>query len=203
MSELAQGAPSDLFFFDLRAGPARSAGDLRPSSSDIDLTVAVVGLGYVGLPTALALRAKGVRVIGLEISAARLAAIRAGDVDLISSDRELLHRALDGGDFVLTGDPHELGAADAVIVCVPTPVDASRTPDLTALRAACDTVVANAVPGQLIVLTSTSYVGCTRDLVAAPLELLGFTIGEDVFVAYSPERIDPGNTSTPRMSCPG
>lgn len=200
MSDAAVDPAPDMLLFDLPADRPRVAPD--PRSDAAEMSVAVVGLGYVGLPTALALREKGVRVIGLEISTSRIAAIRAGSVDLIEDDHARLGRALGSTDFVLTSDPTALRGASAVIVCVPTPVDEYRSPDLTALKGACETVVANAVPGQLVILTSTSYVGCTRDLVVTPLEERGFVVGEDVFVAYSPERIDPGNTLHPQDRVP-
>ena len=82
--------------------------------------------------------------------------------------------------------------ADAIVVCVPTPIDAHQSPDLRALSGACADVVEHAVAGQTIVLTSTTYVGCTRELIANPLRNKGLEIGQDVFVAFSPERIDPG-----------
>ncbi|GAA2823175.1 nucleotide sugar dehydrogenase [Kitasatospora paracochleata] len=167
-------------------------------------TVAVVGLGYVGLPTALALLTSGSRVIGLDVSAARLDAIRDRSVDLLPADHERLTAAVRDPRLTLTTDPAALAAADTVIVCVPTPVDAHLVPDLDALAAACATAVAHAVPGQLLMLTSTTYVGTTRDLLVGPLTARGFTVGEDIHVAFSPERIDPGNAhhaqdSTPRV----
>ncbi|WP_370468396.1 nucleotide sugar dehydrogenase [Streptacidiphilus sp. P02-A3a] len=171
-------------------------------------TVAVVGLGYVGLPTALALLAAGNEVIGLDASEARLDAIRRRDVDLLPSDHERLTASLaeDATDsrFTLTSDPARLAAARTVLICVPTPVDRHQVPDLSAMAAACATAVANAVPGQLLVLTSTTYVGTTRDLLVEPLAERGLVAGTDIFVAFSPERIDPGNSrhtqeSTPRV----
>ena len=165
-------------------------------------TVAIVGLGYVGLPTALGLHETGAKLIALEISDARLDAIRRRHVDLVADDHTRLRLALDSDAFRLTSDPRALADADAVIVCVPTPVDAHEVPDLVALRAACASVVANARPGQVIILTSTSYVGCTRDLVATPLEQRGFTVGTDIHVAFSPERIDPGNVRFPQSVVP-
>ncbi|MFJ4677237.1 nucleotide sugar dehydrogenase [Kitasatospora sp. NPDC088783] len=175
-----------------------------PTCSTSVGTVAVVGLGYVGLPTALALLGAGRPVIGLDVSSARLDAIRSRDVDLLPSDRERLAAAVDDPRFVLTDDPSLLADAAVVIVCVPTPVDAHLVPDLGPLAAACATVVAHAVPGQVLMLTSTTYVGCTRDLVLRPLLTRGFTPGEDIHVAFSPERIDPGNAhhaqdTTPRV----
>ena len=168
---------------------AMLASVVRP----LDLpTVAVVGLGYVGLPIALGLEEIGCTVIGLEISRSRIAAIRELSVDILPEDHVRLSTALRGDRLHLTDDSAAIAAADAVMVCVPTPVDESLAPDLGALKAACATVVANARVGQVIILTSTSYVGCTRDLVVDPLTERGFTVGTDVFVAFAPERIDPG-----------
>lgn len=155
-------------------------------------TVAVVGLGYVGLPTALALREAGRSVTGIDISDNRLADIRRGDVDLPPGQLRLLGDALRDPDFLLTGDGAAVGRAEAVIVCVPTPVDRHRVPDLRALTAACASVVRHAFEGQLLVLTSTSYVGTTRDLLVEPLAARGLRPGTDVYVAFAPERIDPG-----------
>ncbi|MEU9131494.1 nucleotide sugar dehydrogenase [Kitasatospora sp. NPDC048540] len=168
-------------------------------------TVAVVGLGYVGLPTALALVASGCRVIGLDVSTDRLDAIRRQDVDLLPTDRTRLAETLDGTGLELTADPAAIAAADTVMVCVPTPVDPHLVPDLRALAGACAAVVAHAVPGQLLMLTSTTYVGTTRELLVEPLAARGLRAGQDIHVAFSPERIDPGNAhhaqdSTPRVA---
>src|SRR4051794_22285161 len=116
-------------------------------------TVAVVGLGYVGLPTSLALHDAGASVIGLDASAERIRAIHAGAVDLVERDRPRLEAALDSGRVVMTTDAADLVAADAVIIAVPTPVDERLRPDLRAVRGACATVVAHARQGQTIVLT--------------------------------------------------
>jgi UDP-N-acetyl-D-glucosamine dehydrogenase len=155
--------------------------------------VAILGLGYVGLPTALAFSAAGRRVLGIDIDKGRLAAIRREQVDLLESDRDRLSLALNDDKFQITDDLAELASASTVIVCVPTPVDRYLIPDLSILRAACKAALAHAVTGQLLVLTSTTYVGSTRDMLATPLAERGFTIGRDVFAAFSPERIDPGN----------
>ena len=159
----------------------------------VEFDIAVVGLGYVGLPTALALHAAGRRVLGVDVSERRLAVISEQRADLMESDRERLTAALGGTGFEMTGDTGRLSSAAAVIICVPTPVDHYLIPDLRILESACATAVAAAVPGQVLLLTSTTYVGTTRDLLVAPLEARGFTVGRDVFVAFSPERIDPGN----------
>ncbi|MFC4002926.1 nucleotide sugar dehydrogenase [Prauserella oleivorans] len=165
--------------------------------------MAVVGLGYVGLPTALALAESGRPVIGFEISEARLADIKAGRADLLPADHERLSRHL-GGQLEITSEQSQLAAVASIIVCVPTPVDEHLVPDLSALQGACTMVAETAVQGQTIVLTSTTYVGSTRELLVGALEARELFVGRDVFVAFSPERIDPGDAShtperTPRV----
>lgn len=170
-----------------------------------DFDIAIVGLGYVGLPTALAFSAAGSRVLGIDINEGRLAAIRAGQVDLVESDRLRLGaaNATDNG-WMLSNDVELLSRARAVIVCVPTPIDAHAVPDLRALKGACAAVLDAVTPGQLLMLTSTSYVGCTRDLLVQPLIERGFKPGIDIHVAFSPERINPadeafGHEEVPRV----
>ncbi len=155
--------------------------------------VAIVGLGYVGLPTALALHAAGAKVLGIDLSPHRLASIRNGTADLLDSDRMRLSTAMDSSTFRISSDALLLGSAAAVVICVPTPIDEHSTPDLTLLSGACATVVAAAVPGQLLMLTSTTYAGCTRDMLLVPTQQRGLEIGRDIMIAFSPERIDPGN----------
>jgi len=180
-----------------------------PELTDLDAattagTVAVVGLGYVGLPTALSLLGSGARVIGLDASSSRLDAIWAQDVDLLPADRTQLSAQVRSPRFEMTDDAGRLAAADTVIICVPTPITEHLAPDLDALQSACRAVVDNARVGQTIILTSTTYVGCTRDLLQTPLRERGLRPGEDVFLAFSPERIDPGvaahvPAATPRV----
>lgn len=160
--------------------------------SDIS-TAAVVGMGYVGLPTAIALAEAGVTVIGCDTSEDRLSVIKTGRADLLDPDRQSLQRHLGSKSFVLTTNVAMTATAGAVIICVPTPVERHLVPDLGALSEACSSVVRHAVPGQTIVLTSTTYVGCTRQFLVEPLGARGLEVGTDVFVAFSPERIDPGN----------
>ncbi|MGQ0717202.1 MAG: nucleotide sugar dehydrogenase [Pseudonocardiales bacterium] len=167
-------------------------------------SVAIVGLGYVGLPTALALLGRASRITGFDISDDRLRAIESGEVDLSDLDRVRLAAANGDESFQLTSDGAGLADSDAVIVCVPTPVDSLHIPNLTALQQACQTVVEHAHPGQTIILTSTSFAGTTRLLLVEPLQQRGLTVGKDVYVAFSPERIDPGNPDhiqreTPRV----
>jgi len=186
--------------------PAARSGELAAVDPPpaTDRVIGVVGLGYVGLPTALGFRDRGGRIIGIDINPERLDLIRLGEVDLSPADRWRLTGALRDEQFVLASDAGLLAAADAVVICVPTPVDQHLTPDLAALRTACHTVVGHARAGHLIVLTSTTFVGATQELLVAPLEARGFAVGHDVHVVFSPERIDPGRpehapASTPRV----
>ena len=179
-------AGSTRFFddFDATSGPSREP--------EFDFDVAIVGLGYVGLPTSLVFHAAGRRVLGLDVSH-RLKVITEERADLLATDRERLTWALGDPNFQITSDAHRLSTAAAVIICVPTPVDEYLVPDLRILEGACATVVEAAVRGQVLLLTSTAYVGSTRDLLVKPLAARGLRVGIDVFVAFSPERIDPGN----------
>lgn len=164
--------------------------------------VAILGLGYVGLPTALALLESGSEVIGIDVSAPRLASIRSRRVDLVPIDHIRLSEALRLGRLDLSHRPADIASADAVIIAVPTPVDDHLVPDLSMLESACAAAVAAARPGQTFILTSTSYVGCTRDFLVRPLQDRGFVVGTDIFVAFSPERIDPGNIDFPQEQVP-
>jgi UDP-N-acetyl-D-glucosamine dehydrogenase len=184
--------------------PARANGNGGRHAARSQLSVAIVGLGYVGLPSAVGMAPRCREVVGIDISQERLDTVAAGLADVADSDRPRLAAALASGTLRLTSDAAAVGEADAVIICVPTPVDSDHVPELSALHGACADVVAHARAGQTIILTSTTYVGTTSELLAEPLERRGFTVGSDIFVAFSPERIDPGNPDhlteeTPRV----
>jgi nucleotide sugar dehydrogenase len=176
---------------------------VAPSAADTaHAIVAVVGLGYVGLPTAIAMRNAGCRIVGIDISAARLRRIRAGEAELLESECKDLEKHLAGDGFALTDRIEALDAADLVLICVPTPVDEHHLPDLEILEGACAAVVSHARQGQTLVLTSTTYVGCTRELLVQPLAERGLRVGEDVYVAFAPERIDPGVAGHEQLQTP-
>jgi UDP-N-acetyl-D-glucosamine/UDP-N-acetyl-D-galactosamine dehydrogenase len=151
---------------------------------------AVVGLGYVGLPVALALARKFVPVIGFDISARRIAALRTGrDVT-----GEVTEAALSETTLRLTDTPDALTEASFVIVTVPTPIDAGRRPDLRALTRACALIGPRLQPGAVVVFESTVYPGLTRDICGPLLaKASGLTAGVDFKLGYSPERINPGD----------
>jgi UDP-N-acetyl-D-glucosamine dehydrogenase len=187
------------------ASPTGAESQTQRAGAPVDTNravVAVVGLGYVGLATAIALRGAGFRIIGIDSSPRRLRAIAAGEVELLRSEREGLSEHLAGDGFVLTDSGRAIEAADLVVICAPTPLDEERRPDARSLQAACASVVRHAHPEQTIVLTSTTYVGCTRELLVQPLAERGLRVGEDVFVAFAPERIDPGVEEHSQMRTP-
>ncbi len=159
-------------------------------SSPLDLVI--VGLGYVGLPLASQAAASGVRVAGFDLNDAVVDGLNAGTshIDDLTDDDVATMR--DNG-FAATSDPEVLGRADAVVICVPTPLDDSGSPDLGAVRGASRGIAAQLREGQLVVLESTTYPGTTDDIVRPLLEESGLVAGTGFFLAYSPERIDPGN----------
>jgi UDP-N-acetyl-D-glucosamine dehydrogenase len=178
-----------------------TAAELSADISDLT-SVAVIGMGYVGLPTALGLHAGGVTVIGIDRDQRRIDAIEAGAVDLIEADRRRLDKSVHQETFQLTSDSSRMAEADAVLVCVPTGLDQHLMPDLGPLKSACAAMVAAARPGQTLILTSTSYVGTCQRLLVDPLTARGFTVGKDIFIASSPERIDPGNVTHTQAETP-
>jgi nucleotide sugar dehydrogenase len=154
-------------------------------------TVAVVGLGYVGLPLSLAFEKAGFPVLGFDVDAAKIDAVNAGRsyIKHISSKKIAAFKA--GGGNV-TGDPRRLTGADAILICVPTPLTRYREPDLGYVRSVSEMLAPVIRRGQLIVLESTTYPGTTREVILPILEKSGLRWGEDFMLAYSPEREDPG-----------
>ena len=156
-------------------------------------TAGVIGLGYVGLPLLLTAARQGLSGIGFDVSTQRVAALSAGHshIDDIS-DEDLQKAIADGVEF--TSDPSELGSADAIFICVPSPLGRNRQPDLSFIDSAARTVESVVRPGQLISLESTSYPGTTEDYILPAIEAAGFTLdSDDVYLAFSPERVSPGD----------
>ena len=156
-------------------------------------TVGVIGLGYVGLPLAVAFGESGATVIGVDLDPRRTTAVAGGAsvTEDIASDRV---RALVASDRLrVSGEVGPLKDADAVIICVPTPLGKSRQPDISYIERATEDVARVLRPGQLIVLESTTYPGTTQEVLRPRLEASGLVAGRDFFLAFSPERIDPGS----------
>ncbi|HJZ35507.1 MAG TPA: nucleotide sugar dehydrogenase [Solirubrobacterales bacterium] len=166
------------------------------------MKVAIIGLGYVGLPLAVAFAEEGNDVVCFDLDANKTAALAEGrsyieDIDdaTLGAIKDRLHP---------TSRHADLATCDAIIICVPTPLTSAREPDLTYLLSAATSVAGVLQPGQLVVLESTTYPGTTRDQVAPILEESGLSVGRDFHLAFSPERIDPGRTdytvrTTPKL----
>lgn len=159
-----------------------------------DAIVGIVGLGYVGLPLALRFVEMGFRVLGFDIAKDKIAMMMGGQspIEHISSDR--LSSAVTNG-FEATSDFSRAGEVDTLILCVPTPLNKYREPDLSFVIRTVDSLVPHIRAGQLMSLESTTYPGTTAEEIAPRLTNRGFVIGEDYFLVYSPEREDPGNAS--------
>jgi nucleotide sugar dehydrogenase len=164
--------------------------------------VAVVGLGHSGLPSAIALRRAGFRIVGIDTSASRLSEIRSGQAGLLGAHAEDLREQLRDDGFVLTDKIEAVHAAELVLICVPAMVDVHGRPNPDTLTRTCASLVRHARAGQTLVLTSTTHVGSTRELLVAPLAERGLCVGEDVFVAFSPERIDMGLPDQEQLQTP-
>jgi UDP-N-acetyl-D-glucosamine dehydrogenase len=166
------------------------------------ITVAVIGLGYVGLPLVNALLGAGYAVIGLDVDPEKISALKAGRTYISHVPSRQFAAAIEAGRFQPSTDFTCLSRADAVLICVPTPLSRNREPDLSYVEATTRTVAANLRPGQLVVLESTTYPGTTRDVMRPVLEAGGLKSGKDFFLAYSPEREDPGNSEFQTSAIP-
>jgi UDP-N-acetyl-D-glucosamine dehydrogenase len=158
-----------------------------------DVTVAVIGLGYVGLPLAVEFARAGVRVRGIDVHAARLQAINRGVSHIPDVPSTTLAPLVQAGRLTATTVYRDCAAADAMVICVPTPFTRMKAPDLSYIEAACHALAPHVQPGALVVLQSTTYPGTTEELVRPILETPGRQAGRDFLLAFSPERIDPGN----------
>jgi len=154
--------------------------------------VAVIGQGYVGLPLAVGFSQAGYKVIGLESDPEKVAALQSGDSYIPDIPSSALRESLANG-YEATVDAARLAEADAILITVPTPYTKTKQPDMTYVQQAARAISRNLRRGQLIILESTTYPGTTQDLLLPELESTGLKAGEDFEVAYSPERIEPGN----------
>lgn len=167
-----------------------------------EIVVGVVGLGYVGLPLCCAAAGAGLRVIGFDIDPAKPARILAGETYLSSVPADAIAPHVASGRLAATTDFARLAEADAIIVCVPTPLTAHREPDLSFVETTARAIAAVLRPGQLVVLESTTWPGTTDEVVRPILDSSGLRCGSDYFLAFSPEREDPGNAQFSARNTP-
>jgi UDP-N-acetyl-D-glucosamine dehydrogenase len=164
--------------------------------------IGLIGLGYAGLPLAFTFAEGGFETIGFDIDPAKVEKLTRGENYISHLSNERLRSLLDRGRFRATTDFSELGGCDAAIICVPTPLGEGRTPDLSAVINTTRAVTEYLHRGELVVLESTTYPGTTDELVLGILAESGLKVGEDFFVAFSPEREDPANPSFTTRTIP-
>jgi UDP-N-acetyl-D-glucosamine dehydrogenase len=157
--------------------------------------VCIVGLGYVGLPLAVEVANKGFNVVGIDVNLEKIAALKRGETNLGDVDSELLADLVTNGKLSPTEEYNTVQNSDAIIICVPTPLNKTKDPDVSFIVNSCNEIAKYLSKGQLVVLESTTYPGFTREVAVPLLEKSGLKAGTDFHVAFSPERIDPGNKS--------
>jgi UDP-N-acetyl-D-glucosamine dehydrogenase len=166
--------------------------------------VGVIGMGYVGLPLAVELGREGFNIIGIDINTNKVNLINSGKSDIDDVSNNDLNPLVKSGKIKATTDFSELKKTDCVPICVPTPLSKTKDPDVSYILAAVKEVQKYLHPGQLVILESTTYPGTTEELILPMLEETGLKVGKDFFLAFSPERVDPGNAkygtkNTPRV----
>jgi UDP-N-acetyl-D-glucosamine dehydrogenase len=164
--------------------------------------IGIIGLGYVGLPLAVEFAKAGFQVTGFDVDVAKIASINKGHSYIGDVSSEDISTAVKAGKLSATDDMSKLHDMDAIDICVPTPLRKTRDPDLSYVILAVDAVRARLKPGQLVILESTTYPGTTDEVVQPALEEGGLKAGKDFYLAFSPERVDPGNQTYTTKSIP-
>jgi UDP-N-acetyl-D-glucosamine dehydrogenase len=183
---------------------APAAARLREKIEARTAIFGVIGLGYVGLPLGTAFAEAGFPVLGFDVNAERAAQINQGISHIPDVPTETVARLAGEGRLGATSDMRRLAEVDTISICVPTPLSKTKDPDISYVVSAAERVAETLRPGQLVILESTTYPGTTREVILPILEQTGLRAGEDFFLAFSPERVDPGNakygiTNTPKV----
>jgi len=169
------------------------AQDLISKTERRQILFGIVGLGYVGLPLAVELSRAGYRVLGFDVNPDVVEGLNQGRSHVKDITEEQLQKAMECGRFSATTDMARLSEPDAISICVPTPLSKFKDPDVSYIVAATEAVKKRLRRGQAIVLESTTYPGTTREIMLPALQSTGLKVGQDFFLAFSPERVDPGN----------
>lgn len=156
-------------------------------------SICVIGLGYVGIPLLLTLHEKGFNCLGYDVDTSKINKLKAGKSYIKSFSDDQIKSMHEGPSFQCSSDPSILNEADVLLICVPTPLNKNREPDMSYVIQTSRAIAENIRPGQLVILESTTYPGTTYELIKPILEDSGLCVGKSVFLAYSPEREDPGN----------
>jgi UDP-N-acetyl-D-glucosamine dehydrogenase len=178
--------------------------ELRHKVESRSARSAVIGMGYVGLPLAVEIARAGYPALGYDVSERVVASLNAGRSHIPDITGATVAELVQAGKLEATADPARLAECDIISICVPTPLGKTRDPDVSYVVAATDAVAAILRPGQLVILESTTYPGTTHELMLPMLEAGGLRVGEDFFLCFSPERVDPGNerwliSNTPKV----
>ncbi len=155
--------------------------------------IGVIGLGYVGLPLIVEFTGKGFKGIGFEVDQKKVDAVKKGDSYIVDVSDESIQKCLDSGKLTATTDFSLLKDCDVIIICVPTPLRKTKDPDMSYILAAGKEITENMRSGQLVILESTTYPGTTDEILQPMFEKAGFKLNDDFLLAFSPERVDPGN----------
>ena len=182
--------------------PAASLSGFLEKIERRTLRPGVVGLGYVGLPLTQLFANRGFRVIGIDIDNKKTERLMRGESYIRHIPSAAIAQIVEQDRLMATADFSAASEADTLSICVPTPLDDMRQPDLTAVRTTVESLVPHLRPGQLVILESTTYPGTTTEVVIPILEKTGLKIGEELFVGYSPEREDPGNPNFTAQTIP-
>ena len=178
--------------------------DLQKRIKDHSAVVGIIGLGYVGLPLAVEFAEAGFMVYGFDISKNKVDLINSGRSDIDDISDEAVNTLVRAKKLIATTDPRLIDKVDTISICVPTPLSKTKDPDVSYILAAVDWVKGHIHEGMLIILESTTYPGTTEDMILPILEESGLKVGKDFYLAFSPERVDPGNKhfmtgNTPRV----
>jgi UDP-N-acetyl-D-glucosamine dehydrogenase len=166
---------------------------LKERIEDGSAVLTVVGLGYVGLPLAVEMAKAGHRVLGIDISAEKVGLVNEGTSYIPDVATDELARLVSEGLIEATTDFSRVGETDAVAICVPTPLNETKEPDTTFMESAAAAIAPHLHPQMLVTLESTTYPGTTEEIIQPILESGGLKVGTDLYLAFSPERVDPGN----------
>ena len=183
---------------------SKAAAELIRKIDDKTAKVGIIGLGYVGLPLSMVMVNAGFTVTGFDIAETKVKLLNSGESDIDDIPSSQVKSAVKAGKFKATTDPSLLSKMDTISICVPTPLSKTKDPDVSYILSAMEWVARHISKGTLVVLESTTYPGTTEDLILPMLEKKKMTAGKDFFLAFSPERVDPGNKlfkteNTPRV----
>ena len=186
----------------VKVQPENLVSRLEKKIKDRSASMAIIGMGYVGLPLALEFGRVGFKITGIDTSAKKVRTINAGKSDIDDVKDYDVKELVDLRRICCTGDFSALKNSDVVIICVPTPLNKTKDPDVSFILAATSEIASRIHKGQLVILESTTYPGTTEELIKPRLEESGLKVGVDFFLAFSPERVDPGNPTYTTQNTP-